>query len=201
LSPHIIGITGGIASGKSFVASVFEKAGIEVISADKVYHDLILPNNKLWKLLKDEWGNDILDSDGKIDSKTMSNIVFFDDKALKRLNSITHPVISETLRNMFLSSKSEFLILEAPLLIESGYKDLVDEIWVVDIPEQLQIDRLKKRNGMEETKAKKIINKQLTREERISFADKIIDNSKSKEKTENYLKQLIKNLKHRSVNK
>ena len=194
--PYIIGLTGGISVGKSFVISILKKLNVEVVSADEVYHELIMPEKKLWKLLTKKWGNEIICPDNTIDRKALGKIVFSDENNLTFLNSVTHPEIVTAVKKIFSTSKFPFLFFEAPLLIESGYNSLVDEIWVVDIPEELQIRRLCERNNIDEKSAKNIIKTQLSRSERLTYASKVIDNSKDVEKTEEYIKKMLKELKY-----
>lgn len=194
--PYIIGLTGGIASGKSSIIAIFKSLNVETVSADEVYHELIKPENKLWKLLLEKWGEKIIGQDGKIDRKALGKIVFSDEKNLTYLNSITHPEIVSEVKKIFSASSSPFLVFEAPLLIESGYCSLVDEVWIVDIPEKLQIKRLCERNNIDEESAKNMIKSQMQRSERLLYADKIIDNSGCSENTAQQIKELIKELKN-----
>ncbi len=193
----VIGILGGVASGKSFVLSVFAKLGVPVLSADSVYHELILPQRPLWKRVVGEWGVKILGEDGQIDRKELGRIVFSSKKELEKLNSITHPAIVDALKKKLNELSAAVVAVEAPVLIESGRGGFADQILVVDLPCELQLGRLMARGGLTRQQALSRISSQVTREERLRLADKIIDNSRTFEETEAQIADYLKEINNR----
>lgn len=189
----VIAIIGGIASGKSFVLNFIKEQGYPVISADEIYHELIQPGELLYNEVIKEWGEKVV-TDGIIDRKKIGKIVFSDKKELDKLNKITHPVIAEKIKERILLSEFPIIFLEAPLLLESGYKDIVDIIWTVDLPYELQKRRLIERDRITEKEAERRIASQLKREERLKLSEKVIDNSCSFEYTKNQILNLFKEI-------
>ena len=174
----IIGLTGGILSGKSTIAQMLAEKGAAVIDADKLAHEAYKPKTKLNQELVDEFGTGIRKTDGSIDRKKLSGIVFDDSKALARLNAIVHPRIRE-----MASAKIEQLrkkgvpvvVLEGALLIEAKWTDLADEVWVALAPTKVAVKRLKERGGLSEAEARARIKAQLPPAERAKHADVVIN--------------------------
>lgn len=177
----LIALTGGIASGKTFVLKTLENLGAETVSSDSLYRELIQPEMSLWKKLSGRFGNSILNADGTVDRKKLGAFVYASDENRALLNSITHPVILEEMKKR--TAGRSLIVAEVPLLIEAGLTDWPDEIWVVDIPESRQLDRLLKREALTEEEAGKRISAQASRAERLAYADRIIDNGQSRAHT------------------
>jgi len=174
----IIGLTGGILSGKSTIAQMLAEKGAVVIDADKLAHEAYKPGTKLNKALVDEFGSAIRKANGSIDRKKLSDIVFADKKALARLNRIVHPLIKDVARTKIQSyaeKGAHVIVLEGALLIEAKWTDLADEVWVVLVPPEVAVKRLKERGGLSEDEARARIQAQITSSERTKYADVIID--------------------------
>lgn len=179
----IIGITGSFASGKSTVAGLFVRLGAKVIDADKIAHSLLRANNSLKKQISGVFGRSILKNDSSIDRNKLGEIVFSDRDALRKLNQIMHPEIIRLIKQKIKSCHNRVIILDAPLLIESGLKLLVDKLVVVKIKRAEQIKRAKKRTLLEESQIVKRIKQQLSLQKKLRLADFIIDNNGQIKKT------------------
>ncbi len=175
----VIGLTGGIASGKSTVARLLEEWGAEIIDADKVGHEAFLPDTSAWEQLVASFGLDILGPDKVIDRGKLAEIVFGDPEALGQLNEIMHPMmhqmVEQKLENIR-SKKVEVAVLEATLLIEADWTDLVNDVWVVVAPENTVIDRLLANKDMTEEQAKARIASQMPICEKAAYGDVVIEN-------------------------
>jgi dephospho-CoA kinase len=179
----IIGITGSFGSGKTTVAKMFSRLGAYAIDADKVYHSLIKPSGKCYKRIVGHFGEDILDKSGSVDRKKLSRVVFKDKSRLELLNDSTHPEIIKEIKRIIKSKKEKVVIVDAPLLIESGFYKEVDKIILVANKEGEQVKRMKEARGLSAEDALKRIRMQMPFNKKLAFADFIIDNSGSKTKT------------------
>lgn len=175
-----IGITGGIASGKSAASRMLAELGARVIDADSMGHDAFLPDTEAWQLVVDEFGTDILTSNREIDRAKLAGIVFNDPESLDRLNAIMHPRIRGMVEQRIEELRSqgaEVVVVEAALLIEAGWTDLVDQVWVVAASEPEVMDRLCAQKGFTEEQARARIAAQMTATQRADYADATIDNN------------------------
>jgi len=171
---RVIGLTGGIAAGKSTVSEILSKLGAEIIDADKIGHQIYLPNTEAWKDIIAAFGEDILLPDKTVNRPKLGSIVFNDKAALKKLNQIVHP-------RMYKKFEEEIEIsvvaLDAAILIEADWLPLVDQVWVVAADQDTVIDRLCLRNGFTKEHARSRISSQLSDEERRGYADVVIENN------------------------
>jgi dephospho-CoA kinase len=189
----VIGLTGSIGTGKSESARQLEMLGASIISADQVGHEAYTPNTEAWEQVVAAFGDDILQGDKEIDRRKLGAIVFSDSSQLDKLNAIMHPRMAR-----MVSDKIEVLrgqgvkvvVVEAALLFEAGWDTLVEEVWVTDSSEDIVVGRLKERNGLSEEEAKKRINSQMDRAERIERSDFVIDNSSDMAGLESAIKEL-----------
>lgn len=172
-----VGLTGGIASGKSLVASAFEKLGIDVIDADQVARDIVEPGQPALVEIAERFGTRVIANDGCLMRRELRNIVFNDENARQALESITHPRIRIELARRRDTSKTEYCILVVPLLIKSGMNDLVNRVLVIDAPEAIQLERLVSRDNIDEALAHKMIAAQDTRTDRLAAADDVLINT------------------------
>tara|TARA_A100000164_G_C21741775_1_gene692638 strand:- start:227 stop:820 length:594 start_codon:yes stop_codon:yes gene_type:complete len=189
----IIGLTGGIGSGKSAAGIEFEKLGITVIDADEIAQKASLKNSKAYKEIVEYFGSSILDNSQNIDRRKLRNIVFNDDEQKKKLEQILHPAIREDISFAISNSKSPYTIIMVPLIYETNSKDNYNRILVIDCDEDIQISRAVTRDGASEEDIKKIINSQATKQERLSIADDVISNNSSIEKLSEKVLHLHKN--------
>jgi len=174
----VIGLTGGILTGKSTVSDMLAKKGAVIIDADKIGHKAYQPHTPAWREVVAAFGNGILKESGEIDRKKLAEIVFNDPKALARLNSIMHPLMHSMIREEIERLRGDgagLVVLEAAVLIEANWTDLVDEVWATVAPEQTAIKRLQERGRLTEEQAKARIRSQLSAEERAKYANVIID--------------------------
>lgn len=175
----VIGLTGGIASGKKTIARILKNFGAHVISADEVYSELIKQNEPLWKKIVKRFGKKVLDENKNIDRKKLSRIVFNHPSKLKALNQITHPDIVKTIKSKIKKTSKKVVVVVAPLLIESGNIKMVDKIWLLNTSKKIQTQRLMKRDKITNKEASMRIGSQMCMEDKIPFAHVLIDNNES----------------------
>ncbi len=173
----IIGITGGIGSGKSVVCNVFRKLGIPVYEADKSVHDLYERYPELVSRIEAEVSADAVDKNKRISRKKLSEIVFADESKLKKLNAIVHPAVKDDFQNWINNHKGySYLLKEAAILFESGSNEGCDKVISVSAPVDLRIARVRERDHKSKTEIETIISRQMSDEERNSRSDFIIVN-------------------------
>lgn len=184
---HVIGLTGGIASGKSTVTAFFRNHDVPVIDADLLGHRTYEPGTDTFAAVVKAFGNDLVAQDGTIDRRVLGGKVFGRPDELKRLTDIVWPGIrrlaNESLGE-FETAGNHLAVLEAAVLFEAGWEDLCDEIWVVVVEPNLAIERLASRNGLDPEAARARIDSQLSNAERVSRADVVIENNSSLEALE-----------------
>ncbi len=176
----VIGITGGIGTGKSAVSRILEELGVAIIDADRVGHEVYRPQSKAWKQIVANFGQEVLQPSGEIDRKLLGAIVFSDPEARATLNAIVHPCIYQRIElelEKFGRLGTEVVVVEAALLIEAGWVSLADEVWVVQSPEEVVVERLRYRNGLSEEGVLSRIGSQMSFEERRRYANVVVDNS------------------------
>lgn len=182
-----IGLTGGIACGKSTVAELLQDLGAAVIDADLEAKLLMRPGLPVWSSLVHEFGSGILNFDQSINSRRLGNIVFADKQALAKLNALVHPqvleVISGKIRGYQAEARWPAIVLDAALLFEAGADKLVDCIWVVSVNRQTQIQRLMERDKIEYCQALQRIEAQMPLADKIARADVVIDNTGTRRET------------------
>jgi len=191
----IIGITGAIGSGKTTVSNIFEKYGFKVINADELYHKISKPKKLIYGKIIKEFGNKIVNPDKSINRDKLKKIVFSNDKKLKKLNSITHPMIIDEIKKLIKKSKNKNMIIDAPLLLESDAKKLVNKIIVVKCDDKTRIKRLLKKGKLSQKEIERITKSQMPLKEKLKFADFVIDNSKDSRNMELQVKNIISKLK------
>ncbi|NLY73903.1 MAG: dephospho-CoA kinase [Firmicutes bacterium] len=192
-----IGLTGGIATGKSTVGEILRRKGIEVVSADELVHQALLPGGGSYHSVVKEFGREILLPDGKINRKLLGEIVFKDDAARRRLEQLTHPVVIEAIKQRLESGAragNKIIVVETPLLFEVGLCDLFDYIWVVSSTRERQLERICKRDRLTEEEAERRIAAQLPLEEKERKADAVIYNNNGLEALEKQVVDLLKTL-------
>lgn len=175
----IIGLTGGIASGKSTVSRMLEALGAIIIDADRIAREIVVPGSEALAEVAEAFGTGVLNPDGTLNRSALARIVFNDPVALKRLNDITHPRIIEAINRRIaaLPRQERIAVLDAALLIELRLYSLVDEIWLVCVSPQTQQERLLLRDHMPPADAEKIIRAQLPLSEKMKAATRCIDNN------------------------
>lgn len=175
---YVVALTGGIASGKSAVARRFEALGIAVHDADIAAREVVKPGSEGLAAIVQAFGPGVLDDQGALDRAAMRRRVFADDMARRQLEAITHPRVRAWLRERAAADLGPYCILAIPLLAENiAHYRWVDRILVVDAPESVQLERLVRRDGIDEALARRMIERQANRDERIALADDLIENA------------------------
>jgi dephospho-CoA kinase len=176
----LIGLTGGIGSGKSEVAKRLASLGATVIDSDQIAHDITVPHGAAIAPIQARFGPDLLAADGSLDRSKMRRLAFNDPSVLQSLEAITHPLIhAETLRQASQAHQNGalYLVFMVPLLVESGYwPQIIDHLVVVDCPPELQIERVMQRSKLDRSQIEQIMSKQASREDRLAAADTILLN-------------------------
>lgn len=183
---RIIGLTGGVASGKSSVAGILEGFGVPVIDADQLARQAVLPGSRSLARIAGVFGDDVIAADGTLDRKRLGTLVFGDPEKRRRLEGILHPEIRRLGVERIakeIAAGHDLLVYMAPLLIEAGAVDRVDEIWVVTVRPEVQLERLMTRDGIGREEAQRIIDSQMPLAEKAAYGRVLIDNSGSPEET------------------
>jgi dephospho-CoA kinase len=173
----LVGLTGGIASGKSTVSGMLCERGAEIVDADRIAREVVMPGTPAWAKIREHFGPQILHPDGSIDRQALADIVFADKSKLALLNEITHPAIFASIADRLedLAPKDVVVVLDAALLLETGLADGTDTVIVVHSPREVQVQRLEER-GVDRSGAEARIRAQTDPQERLARADIVIDN-------------------------
>ncbi len=193
----VIGLTGGIGSGKSTVSQCLAELGAVIIDADKVGHEAFKPNTKAWREVVTTFGRQILTPSGEVDRKKLGEIVFNDPESLSKLNQIMHPRMYDMVKDRIEEYRRQgvdVVVLEAAVLIEANWTPLVDEVWVTVAPEATVPERIKKQRRLDEKQTLARIRSQLPQEERVKHADVAINNAGELDEVKTKVKELWEKL-------
>ena len=181
--PLLVGLTGGIGSGKTTVANLFATRGVPLIDTDLIAHSLTTPGGAAMPAIEREFGASVIAPDGRLDRAAMRALAFADPDARRRLEAILHPMIGEeTNRQIAAAAGSPYAIVVIPLLVEGGrWRTRLERVLVVDCPVEVQIERVMQRSGLERAQVEAIIQVQATRAQRLAAANEVIDNGASPE--------------------
>jgi dephospho-CoA kinase len=177
---QIIGLTGGIASGKSTVAGMLAEHGAVVVDADVLGHEVYEPGTDTWQAVRAAFGDEIVQPDGRIDRRKLGALVFADSEAMKRLTGIVWPAMKAELRRRLSEYREagvDLVVVEAAILLEAGWDDQVDEVWAVTVEPAAALQRLTARNGMTDEDARRRLAAQLSNAERAARAAHLIENN------------------------
>ena len=195
----VLGVTGGIASGKSTVAGMLEALGVPIIDTDVIARRVVEPGRPAWKKIVAHFGEKVLEEDGRLDRKKLADIVFRDAGERKKLENFTHPIIMEELARQVneMAERDPEVIIQAivPLLIEINQQHRFHKVLVVYVPEAIQIERLVRRDGIDQEEAADRLKAQLPIDEKLAYADFVIHNEHSLEETGKQVKALWRALK------
>ena len=196
---RIIGITGGIASGKSTVTEFLRQQGYQVIDADQVVHELQEPGERLYQALLSTFDSSILQEDGRLDRPKLGAMIFGNPELLEQSSQIQNQIIREELagRRDLLAETEDIFFMDLPLLFELQYEEWFDQIWLVDVTEKTQLSRLMSRNALSQEEAEKRIAAQLSLREKRKRADVLIDNNGSLEATRQQIRDALQKLERR----
>ena len=198
----VIGLIGGIGSGKSSVSAILHSLGVEIIDADKVGHEAYTPNSEGWKKVISVFGQDIVGPENEIDRKKLGGIVFSDPSEMEKLNKLMHPIIHNLVEEKIklLSHQGvKVVVLEAAILIEANWQDLTDEIWLAKSNQEVVIERVQLRNNFTREEIIKRIQSQMSNDEREKHSDIVIDNNGTIEQLEEKVKTLWQSRVNRRV--
>lgn len=191
----VLGITGGIGTGKSTVLKILEeKYGFYILEADKIGHEIMEKGKPAYACIVEAFGEQILDNEGNIDRCRLAELVFHNQRALEKLNNITHPAVIREIEERIEQQRKKGIchfVIEAALLIESGCAVLCDKVWYIYSEDSVRRERLKTGRGMTEDKITDVIQNQLSYEEFVEQTDAMIDNSFSVENTCSQIEKLL----------
>ncbi len=185
-----IGLTGGIASGKSAVADMFASLGVPVIDTDVIAREVVAPGQPALEAIRQRFGDTVIDEHGRLNRAEMRRIVFADDDKRRQLEALLHPRIREETQRQARAAGGCYQVIVVPLLVESPMKSGMDRILVVDVPRTVQLRRLLARDAEPAQQAQSMIDAQASREERLALADDVIDNAGSLEDTRRQVEKL-----------
>lgn len=176
--PFIVGLTGGIGSGKSAAADLFGELGAAIVDTDKIAHALTAPGGAAMEALRGAFGAGVIADDGSLNRPAMRALAFEDASVRKRLEAILHPMIRQESERLCRDARAPYVVLVVPLLIESGsYRERVRRLCVVDCPEEVQVERVMRRSGLEACQVRAIMAVQSSRADRLAAATDVVDNS------------------------
>ncbi len=188
--PYLIGLTGGIGSGKSTVSALFRNLGVDVIDADEISRQFTAKNSPLLPVLIDHFGQQILNSDMTLDRSALREKVFNKPEERAWLEALLHPAIRDEIQRQISVSTGPYVIVSIPLLLESGHYDFLNRILVVDVPEEIQLERTVNRDNNSPEQVRRIMATQASRHHRLENADDVIDNTMSKADLAEHIRQL-----------
>lgn len=177
----VVGLTGGIASGKTAASRCFEKLGVPLIDADVIAREVVEPGGNVLEAIVENFGSGVLDEAGRLDRGRMRELVFGNRDRRRVLEQLLHPEIRRRMQERIAQIRDDYVVLVIPLLLEVGQTNLVDRVLVVDAPESDQLARAMERDGSSEEQIREIMSAQLPREQRVARADDVIDNRGSLE--------------------
>lgn len=192
-----IGLTGGVGSGKSTVSSYMHELGIPVIDGDKLAREAVIPGSRAMAEMRKAFGPHIFLPDGSLNRLKMGEIVFNDEEKRQKLNSIIHPFIWHRTREELIRAQEEgfpVVVLDMPLLLEISWQLRVEEVWLVEVPLEVQIARVISRDGFTREQVMERIGKQMPTTNKMNYADVIIDNSRSVEDTRRQVREALKHV-------
>jgi len=172
-----VALTGGIASGKTTVANLFAELGVPVIDTDVIAREVVEPGQPALAAVVEAFGRDVLDADGRIDRRRMRERIFADPDARRRLEGILHPAIRSAMERLSRAAGGVYQVLVIPLLAEGQRRDHVDRVLLVDVPEELQVERLMGRDGVSREQAQASLDAQASRAARLAMADDVVLNT------------------------
>ncbi|HEX6996732.1 MAG TPA: dephospho-CoA kinase [Gammaproteobacteria bacterium] len=185
-----MGLTGGVASGKSAVTGMFAKRGVPVVDTDLIAREVVAPGEPGLTAVREAFGAEVLTATGELDRRKLRDIVFADEAQRRRLERILHPLIRARTLERLRALEAPYAIVAVPLLVETGFGKLVDRVLVVDCPEEVQLARLMARDALSREQATAMVRAQTDRATRLAAADDVIDNGGDLVATERQVEQL-----------
>jgi dephospho-CoA kinase len=176
-NPYIVGLTGGIGSGKSTIAQGFRELGIDVVDADHASRKVVDPGMPALNIIADRFGAKMIKRDGTLNRAAMRQLIFSQPLEKNWLENLLHPLIAEWIVDQLQRAESVYVMLESPLLLETEQHQLVDTLLLIDLPQPLQLSRTSERDGDPQPQIQSIIDSQMAREDKLRRADYVFDNS------------------------
>ncbi len=187
---YTVGLTGGIASGKTTVAEIFASLGAGIVDTDRIARDVVSPGQPGLEAVAQAFGRGVLRPSGQLDRRALRNVVFADPAARRQLESLLHPLIRAGTMEAVENTQGPYAIAVVPLLVETGFGELVDRVTVVDCPAEIQLKRLMQRDGIDLGQAESMMSAQVDRQTRLKAATDVIDNGGSLESTRRQVRRL-----------
>ncbi len=179
----VVGLTGGIASGKTTVANLFQQHfAIDVVDADVAAREVVEPNSTGLNALKQRYGDKIILADGRLNRSELREIIFSDEKEKRWVNQLLHPLIRQRMCEQLAAVTSPYALLVIPLMVENGLQTMADRVLVIDVDEALQIERTMNRDHVSQQQAQSILASQADRQQRLAIADDVIKNNAKNQK-------------------
>lgn len=194
---YIVGLTGGIGSGKSTIADLFMELGVPVVDADEVSRRLVEKGSPLLSKIATHFGADILTNGGELNRSKLREIIFNRPEQKNWLNALLHPAINEEMQRQLQAQQAPYVLFVVPLLIENNLMSLCDRILIIDVSPQTQLERATKRDKNQRELIQQIMNSQVSREKRLTFADDIINNDEDFAQNGDRIKQKVLELHQR----
>ena len=197
---YVIGLTGGIASGKTTTLQYFQKQHIPIIDADIIAREVVKPGTKALNAIEKTFGSEYLQSNGELNRQKLATLIFANSNKRQQLDAIMQPIIRHKIEQelqILANEKKLLVVLEMPLLIEMDYLDLIDELWVVYVTEDIQMQRLIKRNNLSSKEAAERIHSQMPLKKKLNYADVVLDNNGSQEQLYQQITVAYQQLKHK----
>ena len=183
----VIGLTGGIGSGKSTAANIFAGLGVCVVDTDQIARDIVMPGQPALNEIVEAFGKDLLNPDESLNRSKLKQIIFNNNESRKKLESILHPRIKKHMQQMTSQCRTAYCVAIIPLLVEQNWQDMVDRVLLIDTPQKLQIKRVRERDNLDDKMILSIIGSQANRDAKIAASDDIVVNDQD---TENLKRQL-----------
>lgn len=177
MSGYVVGLTGGIGSGKTTVANLFHELGIQSVDADLVAREVVMPGEPALETIVQHFGSSILQPDGQLDRAALRSRIFTHDAEKLWLNQLLHPLIRQRMLQQLAACTSDYALLIAPLLLENKLQIFTDRVLVIDVPEELQLSRTMQRDQVPVEQVQNILNSQISRSERLRLADDVLLNT------------------------
>ena len=187
---YSVGLTGGIASGKTAVADMFESMGAGIVDTDQIARDVVAPGQRGLEAVRRKFGEAMIRASGELDRRALRKLVFADPQARRHLESLLHPLIRVRTLEALAQMQTPYAVAVVPLLVETGFGDLVDRVAVVDCPRKIQIERLMNRDGIDLDQAESMLCAQVDRQTRLAAAHDVIDNGGSRASTRRQVQRL-----------
>lgn len=185
-----VGLTGGIASGKTTVANLFAELGAGIVDTDRVAREVVDPGEPGLAAVREAFGPSVMSSSGQLDRRALRSVVFADPEKRRKLEAILHPLIRARTLEKLDQVEAPYALVVVPLLLETGFESLVDRVAVVDCPREMQLERLLLRDGIDPDEAESMLGAQMDRETRLARADDVIDNSGDLDATRERVREL-----------